>query len=137
MRQAFPASLHANELLDVAPPPRLVLVANRPAHAHSFAPFRLVVEIAPAKDAAAPHDRLAANLPAADPRERLPFRRRVRVVEIVDEELARVFVARAPLTVNGLISLEPVAVAHSPIALLIRHHVLDVVHREIDRTSRF
>src|SRR3954469_10870092 len=111
MRQAFPASLHANELLDIAPPRRHVLVADRPVDAHSFARVRLVVEIAPAKDAAAPHDRLAADLPAANPRERLPFRRRVRVVEVVDEELARVFVAGPALTLDRLIPLEPIAVA--------------------------
>src|SRR4051812_25732514 len=136
MREAFAASLHADEFLDVAPPRSHVLVANRPVDTDSFPRVRLVIEITPAKDAAAPHDRLATDLPAANPRERLSFRRRVRVVEIVDEELASVFVARAALTLDRLIPLDPVAVAHSTIPLLIRHHVLDVVDRRIDRTAR-
>src|SRR4051812_14389257 len=121
MRQAFAASLDADELLDVAPPRRHVVVADRPVDGDSFAGVRFVIEITPAKDAAAPHDRLATDLPAANPRERLAFRRRVRVVQIVDEELARIFVARAALALDRLIPLEPVAVAHSTVALLIRH----------------
>src|SRR4051812_76063 len=137
MRESFAASLYADELLDVAPPRRHVLVPDRPVDADSFARVRLVIEITPTKHAAAPHDRLAADLPAANPRERFPFRRRVGVVEIVDEELARVLVARAALALDRLVALEPVAVAHSTVPLLIRHHVLDVVDRWIDRTSRF
>src|SRR3954465_15472401 len=112
MREAFAASLHADEFSRVAPPRSHFLVANRPVYADSFARVRLVIEITPAKHAAAPHDRLAADLPAANPRERFPFRRRVRAGDGVDEELARLLVARAALALDRLIALEPVAVAH-------------------------
>src|SRR5206468_10981964 len=75
MREIFLPSLDANEFLDVAPPRRQILVANRPIDAVSLARVRLKIEIAPAVHAATPHDRSAADLTTAYPVERLSIRR--------------------------------------------------------------
>ena len=79
----------------------------------------------------------SSSLPAAYPRERLPLRRRVRIVEIVNEKLACVFVARAALGLNRLIALEAIAIAHTAVSLLVRHDVLDVIDSWIDGAARF
>src|SRR5439155_26668333 len=118
MRQTFLATLDADELLDVAPPRRQILVAEWPVDAEAFACVRLEIEVAPAINAATPHDRATTDLSPANPVKGLPFRRRVRIVEIVDEELARVFIAGAGVSLNGLISLELLSIAHASIALL-------------------
>src|SRR3954464_982365 len=132
LRESFVPSLDPDELLDVAPPRRHVFVANRPVDRDAFACVRLVIEIAPAENAATPHDRLSANLPASYPREGFALRRRIRIVEIVDEELARVLVARSALTLNRLIALELIPIAHATVSLVVRHVVFAVVDRGID-----
>ena len=137
MREPLFSSLDADELLDITPPRRQVLVAKRPIDANSLACICLEVEIAPAIDAAPPHDRATTDLTAANPVEGLAVRSRVRIVEVVDEKLACVFVAGAGVPLHRLISLELLAIAHSAIALLPRPHVLDVVDRWIDRASCF
>ena len=136
MREVLVAPLDADELLDVAPPRRHVRVADRPVDGDALFRVRLVVEIAPPVDAPAPHDGAAADLSSANPVERLVVRVRIRVVEIVDEELARVLIAGAGVALDGLIALDAIAVAHAAIAQLVRHHVLDVVDGRIDRASR-
>src|SRR6476660_6477109 len=112
MRESFVLALHADELLDIAPPRRHVLVADRPIDGDSLLRVRLVVEIAPPEHAAAPHDRLAADLPPANPRERLAFGRLVWIVEIIYKKLARVLVAGAALALDRLISLQRVLIPH-------------------------
>src|SRR5258705_5706213 len=136
LRETFGTALDADELLDVAPPWRNVLVPEGPVDCYAFLRVRLVVEIAPAEYTPAPHYRLSADLPAAYPRKRLPLRCRVRVVEIVDEKLARVFVAGAALGLNRLIALQAIAIAHAPVSFLVRHDVLDVIDSGIDRAAR-
>ena len=137
MREPLLASLNADELLDVAPPRRQIVVAERPIDAESLARVGLEVEIAPAIDTATPHDRAPADLTSANPVEGLALRSRVRIVEIVDEELSGVFVAGTGVALDRLVPLEPLAVAHATVALLPRTHVLDVINRWIDRPSRF
>src|SRR5690242_3272457 len=137
MRQSFTSALYADEFLDVTPPRRHVLVADRPVDSDSFLQIRFVVEIAPAEDAASPHDRLATDLPPANPRKRFAVGSRIRIVEIVDEEFARVLVTRTALALHRLVALYPIPLTHAAIALLIRHDMLDVIDRRIDRSSRF
>src|SRR5205814_10532910 len=100
MRETFFSSLNADELLDVTPPWRQILVAERPIDADSFPRVRLDVEIAPSIDAAPPHDRPSADLSATDPVERLPFGGRLGTVELVDGRHSRVFVARASVSLD-------------------------------------
>src|ERR1051325_2957605 len=102
MSETFAPALHPDEFLDVTPPWRHVLVSNRPVDRDAFLQVRFVVEVAPAENAATPHDRLAAHLAAANPRKRLALGSRIRVVEIVDEKIARVLVAGATLRLNRL-----------------------------------
>src|SRR5437762_3598891 len=106
VRQVFLASLDANELLDVAPPRSQIFIAKGPVDAISLACVRLEVEIAPAIDAAPPHDRAPADVSSADPIERLPVRKGIRIVEIVDEELARVLVAGTGVALDRLKALQ-------------------------------
>src|SRR5258705_13945478 len=136
LRETLGTALDADELLDVAPPWRNVLVPEGPVDRYALLQVRLVVEIAPAEYTPAPHYRLSADLPAAYPRKRLPLRRRVRIVEIVDEKLASVFVAGAALGLDRLIALQTIAIPHTPVSFLVRHDVLDVIDGGIDRAGR-
>src|SRR5262249_53362012 len=68
------------------------------------------VEVAPAVDLAAPHDRAPADLASADPVEARAVAERVRVLEVVDEELAAPLVAGVALALGGLVPLLPGAV---------------------------
>src|SRR3569833_357247 len=69
--QAVPVSANAREFLDVAVPRRNVLIADRPVDSIPETLGSRKFEIAPALAGPPPHDRLTANLVAADPVERL------------------------------------------------------------------
>src|SRR5262245_3754392 len=136
MREVLAPALDSHEPLDVTPPGREVLVAERPVDGDALARIRLEVEIAPPVDATPPHDRPPAHLAAANPVEGLVLGERVRIVEIVDEDLARILIAGARVPLDGLVALEALAVAHATVAFLVRGHVLDIVDRRIDRPAR-
>src|SRR6266550_53203 len=104
MCEILPSSLDSDELLDVAPPRCQILVTERPIDADALARVGLEVEIAPAIDAASPHNRASANMPPAYPVKRLPLGKRVGIVEIVDEKLAGVLVAGTGMSLDGLIA---------------------------------
>src|SRR5262249_2483665 len=106
MRQAFASALNADESLDVRPPGLEVPVANRPIDRDAFARVRLEVEVTPPVDAATPHDRPPADLAPADPVKRLVVGERIRIVEVVDEELARILIAGAGVALDRLIAFE-------------------------------
>jgi hypothetical protein len=67
LRQSFGLAGDPDELLDVVVPRRDIGVADRPVDADPFARIGLEIEIAPAVDLPAPHDRAPAHLPAANP----------------------------------------------------------------------
>ena len=61
---------------------------------------------------------------------------RVRVLAVVDEELAAVLVARVAVALDELVALERLAVAHAAELHLPGRHVLHVVAGGIDRPPR-
>src|SRR6266516_6223613 len=136
MWKVLATSLNSDELLDVTPPRREIAVANWPVDAEAFLRVRLKVEITPSVDAPSPHDGASTHLPAAYPVERLVFRERVRIVEVVYEKLGRPLVARAGMSLNGLVTLGSPAVAHSSITQLVRTHLLYVIDDRVDRAAR-
>src|SRR5262245_26160075 len=80
---------HADESLDVRVPRSDVLVADRPADPIAVAFRRRELVMAPTLAGAAPHERLAAHLVAADPVERLLLH--VGMFGILHEEMLYVF----------------------------------------------
>ena len=97
-RQEFPVGhrldsvagpAHADEALDVRVPRSDVLVADRPADPVAMTLRRRELVVAPALAGAAPHDRLAAHLVAADPVERLLLH--VGMLGVLHEEVLHVF----------------------------------------------
>ena len=109
--QPFRLAADTHERLDVVVPGGDVGVANRPVDADAFARIRLEVEIAPAVDLPSPHDRAPAHLAAANPRERLVGRGRVRILEVVHEKLVGHLVARVTLLLDRLLPGQALAVA--------------------------
>src|SRR5258708_20401447 len=107
MSEVFLAPLNVVEPLDMAQPWGDVVVPDRPVDAEAFFGVRLEIEIAPAIDTPPPHDRASAHLPAPNPVERFVVGKRIGVVEIVDEELARGFVPGACVPLNRLLPLAP------------------------------
>ena len=92
---------HADEALDVRVPRSDVLVADRPADPVAMTLRRRELVVAPALAGAAPHDRLAAHLVAADPVERLLLH--VGMLGVLHEEVLHVF--RPAITlITGLCS---------------------------------
>ena len=135
--EILPTPLNSDEFLDIAPPRSQILVPQRPIDAVALFRICFEVEITPAVYAPPPHDRATSNLAPSYPVEGLVVGKRVRIVEVVDEELGRPLVAGARMPLDGLIPLDLFAVAHASIALFPRKDVLDVVHRWINRPSRF
>ena len=135
LRQPFRLAADADERFDVVVPGRDVGVANRPVDADAFARVGLEVEVAPAIDLPAPHNRAPPDLAAADPRERLAFGRGVGVFEIVDEELVGHLVAGVALLLDRLFAGQALAIAHAAELHLPHRHVLDVVGLGVDRPA--
>src|SRR6266550_6003678 len=106
MREVLATPLNADELLDVTPPWSHILVAKRPVDAVSLPRICLEVEIAPAIDAATPHDRASSNLPPAYPVKRLAIGKRVWVLEVIHKKLGRPLVACACVPLDRLIALD-------------------------------
>src|SRR5207249_6631996 len=67
------------ELLHVAPPRSHVGVAERPIDGDSLSRVGRVIEIAPPKDAASPHDGTSADLAPAYPVERFVLWKRIQI----------------------------------------------------------
>src|SRR5207245_9602146 len=78
---------------------------------------------------------LATHLAATDPVKRLVGVEGVRVLAVVDEELAAVLVARVAVALDELVALECLAVPEAPELHLPRGHVLDVIPRGVERPT--
>src|SRR5689334_16136720 len=79
----------SDELLDVGVPRRDIVVSDRPVHSVAELLRSDELVLAPALARTAPDDRLAADLIAADPVERLGLH--VWVITVLDEEMHGVF----------------------------------------------
>ena len=106
LRDAFGLSADADEALDPVVVGRELGVLERPVRSEAVAARRLHVVVADAVALTAPHDRLAAHVPAADPGERAVLGRRVRAVVVVDEQVVRVLVALVALLLDRLLLLQ-------------------------------
>ena len=126
----------ADELLDVRVPRGEVRVADRPVDPDPVARVGLEIEIAEAIRLPRPHDRAPADLSPPDPQEGLLVGRRVRVLDVVDEELPAHLVAGVALALHGLLGRERLAVVPAPVRHAVRRHVFGVVPFRDDHGPR-
>src|SRR5213592_3849305 len=92
---------HSDESLDMGVPRRDVVVADRPIHSVTVSLGSGELILAPALTGAPPNQRLAADLIAADPVERLLLD--VRVVFVLDEEVRRIFPVTGGFADQGIL----------------------------------
>src|SRR5207245_3775324 len=100
--QALSRTAHADEAFNLVVVRLQVLVAEGPVLLVPIATGRFAFVITLAVDLSRPAERLATDLAAANPHERLVQRKRVGVFVIVDEELMTVFVAGVAKSLDGL-----------------------------------
>ena len=91
--QAFTRAAHADEAFDFVVVGFELSIVKGPVLPVAVAPGRLELVVAVAIALARPAERLAADLPAANPHEGLVWREGVGILMVVDEELVAVFVA--------------------------------------------
>ena len=127
LRQTLGAPADPRESLDVGVPRSDVCVADRPVHAVTVARVGLEVQVAEPVALAAPHDRPSAHLASADPAEGLVRVGRVRILDVVDEELARHLVAGVALALDGLGGGERLAVVPAAVRHLVGGEMFGVV----------
>jgi len=137
LRQPFALAADTDESLDVIVPWRDVRVANRPIDTDALLRVGFKIEIAPAIRLAAPDDRTATDLPAADPHERLGFVGGIRVLLVIDEELAVQFIERAAFLLDRLLAIEAVTVAQVAKSLVPDRDMLNVVFVRLNRAAGF
>src|SRR5207247_9527725 len=92
LRQSLRLARDSDEILDIVVPGRDVLIANRPVNGDSFAQVGFEIQITPAIRLSSPHDGSPAHMAAANPQERLTWIGGIRVLTIIDEELAIPFI---------------------------------------------
>jgi hypothetical protein len=102
LRQIFIRAADPDEILDLVVIGFEILVTERPRFTVAIALGSFEIVIAQAIRLATPGDRTPANLTSANPPERLVFRSRVRVVNIVNEEVMAVFIRRVTSGLNRL-----------------------------------
>ena len=127
----------ADEILDVVVPGSDVLITDRPIHAETFALVGFKIQIAPTIGLPSPDYRTAPELAAANPQKWLAGFGGVRILLVVDEELAVPLVHSTAGFLDRLILLHPFAVAHPAVAHFPLGYMLNVVLIWIDGTSRF
>ena len=136
LRQPFRPPADADERLDVVVPGRQVRVADGPVDAVSLARIGLEVQVGQPVALPGPHDRPAAHLPSADPQEGLVGFGRVRVLDVVDEELAAHFVAGVALALDRLFGRHRLTVVPAAVRHLVRGEVFGVVALGHDHRPR-
>ena len=132
LRKSLALAGDADEIFHVVVPGSNFLVPDRPIHAHALALIGFKIKIAPAVRLPSPDDRPAAHLASANPQERFARLGRVRILLVVDEELAVPLVHSAAGFLHGLVFLHPPAVAHPAIAHFPLGHMFGVVLVGID-----
>ena len=135
LRQTLFLAADADEAVHVIVPWRDVGIANRPIDRDAVAQIGLEVEVAPAINLAAPDDRLAADLPGAEPVERTVRGRRVRVLHVIRPEDVTHFVERCGVALDRLPRRRGSAIAQPAEWHLPPRRVLDVVLLGRDRPS--
>src|SRR2546425_7246651 len=113
LRQSLRLPRDSDEILDIVVPGRDVLIANRPVNGDSFAQVGFEIQITPAIRLSSPHDGSPAHMAAANPQERLIRVGGIRVLAIIDEELAIPFIHSTARLLNPLIVIEALAIAHT------------------------
>ena len=136
LRKSLALAGDADEIFDIVVPGSNVLIADRPIHAEALALIGFKIKIAPAVGLPSPDNRTAAHLASANPQEWLARFGCVRILLVVDEELAVPLVHSAAGFLHGLVFLHPLAVAHPAVAHFPLGHMLGVVLVGIDGTSR-
>src|SRR6266550_3658994 len=135
LRQSLRLPRDSDEILDIVVPGRDVLIANRPVNGDSFAQVGFEIQITPAIRLSSPHDGSPAHMAAANPQERLTWIGGIRVLTIIDEELAIPFIHSTARLLNRLIVIEALAIAQTAESLLPDGNVLHVVRIRINRAA--
>ena len=135
--QPLGLSADADEGFDVVVPGGDVRVADGPVDAVAVPGVGLEVEVAQPVALPRPHDRAASHLAPPDPQEGLLRVAGVGMLVVVDEELARHFVARVALALDGLVGGQRLAVVPAPVGHFGRAGVFGVVPFGHDRGPGF
>src|SRR5206468_8709029 len=135
LRQSLRLARDSDEILDIVVPGRDVLIANRPVNGDSFAQVGFEIQITPAIRLSSPHDGSPAHMAAANPQERLTWIGGIRVLTIIDEELAIPFIHSTARLLNRLIVIEALAIAQTAESLLPDGNVLHVVRFRLNRAA--
>ena len=135
--EAFARSADADVAFNPVVVGRELCIADGPVFAVAVAGggFEFVVAVAIAF--ARPAERLPADLPAANPHERLVRGKGVGVLQIVDEELMAVFVAGVTQPLHRLVLEQALLIAEAAELQLVGPDVLSEIARRDARRSSF
>jgi hypothetical protein len=124
-----------NELFNVVVPGRQICVPDGPVDRNAFAKIGFEIEITPAVDLAAPHDRTSANLAATNLSEWLFRSGCIGIFFVADKKLCRPLITRVARALDRLIFSLPAAIAHTSESHLPRWNVFDIILLGDNRSS--